>query len=83
MESKTITIRLSDESIMKHLTNQENRNQYILQLIRDDMANIGDKNKIRYMDKWLDAIIELSAPFPEEQKAYKNCKEKIKEVQAL
>lgn len=83
MESKIIAIRVNDEAILKHLENQENRNQYLLSLVRDDMANIGDKNKIRYMDKWLDAIIELSAPFPEEQKAYKNCKEKIKEVQAL
>ena len=83
MESKIIAIRVNDEAILNHLENQENRNQYLLSLVRDDMANIGDKNKIRYIDKWLDAIIELSAPFPEEQKAYKNCKEKIKEVQAL
>lgn len=85
MENRIVTIRVSQDNdeMLKHLANQENRSKYITELIKADMAKVEEKDKIKYLEKWLDAIIELSAPFPEEQKAYKNCKEKIKEVKAL
>ena len=85
MDKRIITIRIPNnaDDVLEHLSDQENRSKYVTDLIREDMSLVDEKKKIKYIEKWLDAIIELSAPFPEEQKAYINCKEKIKEVKAL